>query len=111
MRDALAANARTKLYFQLSLQDAVALGRELEPELGAHDLANLPRHTAAVRLCRGGETSRPFTLETEPLPAAQLERAEFVRAASRARLGVERERVEARLARRGRQRRRPRAAA
>jgi hypothetical protein len=50
MREALAANARTKLYFQLSLQDAHALARELEPELTAHDLANLPRHTAARRL-------------------------------------------------------------
>jgi DNA polymerase III delta prime subunit len=104
MREALAANARTKLYFQLSLQDAHALARELEPELSAHDLANLPRHTAAARLCQAGETGRAFTLQTEPLPAAQPERAEQVRAASRARIGVERARVEARLARRGRKR-------
>jgi hypothetical protein len=102
MREALAANARTKLYFQLSPQDAHALGRELEPELSAHDLANLPRHTAALRLCSAGETGRPFTLQTEPLPPADPERAETVRTASRARLGVDRERVEARLARRGR---------
>ena len=107
MREALAANARTKLYFQLSLQDAHALARELEPELTAHDLANLPRHTAAARLCQAGETGRSFTLQTEPLPPGDLERAEQVRATSRARIGVERASVEARLARRGR--RRPRA--
>jgi DNA polymerase III delta prime subunit len=105
MREALAANARTKLYFQLSLQDAHALARELEPELSAHDLANLPRHTAAARLCQAGETGRPFTLQTEPLPPAQPERAEQVRTASRTRIGVQREQVEARLARRGRRRR------
>jgi len=104
MREAIAANARTKLYFQLSLQDAHALARELEPELTAHDLANLPRHSAAVRLCQAGETGRPFTLQTEPLPPAQPDRAEQVRTASRARIGVERARVEARLARRGRRR-------
>jgi hypothetical protein len=104
MREALAANARTKLYFQLSLQDAHALARELEPELTAHDLANLPRHTAAARLCQAGETGPPFTLQTEPLPAGDPERAEQVRTASRARIGVERARVEARLARRGRRR-------
>src|SRR5205809_4026329 len=102
MREALAANARTKLYFQLSLQDAHALARELEPELTAHDLANLPRHTAAARLCQAGETGRAFTLQTEPLPSGDPERAEQVRAGSRARIGVERARVEARLARRGR---------
>ncbi len=106
MREALAANARTKLYFQLSPQDAHALARELEPELSAHDLANLPRHTAAVRLCSAGESGRAFTLQTEPLPPADPNRAETVRAASRARIGVEREQVEARLARRGRRGRR-----
>jgi hypothetical protein len=110
MREALAANARTKLYFQLSLQDAQALARELEPEMSAHDLANLPRHTAAARLCQGGETGRPFTLQTEPLAPGEAARATQVRAVSRARIGVERERVEARLARRGRRVRRGAAA-
>jgi TraM recognition site of TraD and TraG/Type IV secretion-system coupling protein DNA-binding domain len=100
MREAIAANARTKLYFQLSPHDAHTLGRELEPELAAHDLANLPRHSAACRLCQGGETGRPFTLTTEPLPPGDPEHAEHVRAASRARNGVERTQVEARLARR-----------
>jgi hypothetical protein len=46
-REAIAANARTKILFQLSPEDAAALER-----LGAHDLAQ----TAAVRLRRQGET-------------------------------------------------------
>jgi hypothetical protein len=102
MREAIAANARTKLYFQLSTQDAQTLARELEPELGAHDLANLPRHTAAVRLCHNGETGRPFTLHTDPLPTPDPARADAVRQASRARIGVAREDMEDRLAQRGR---------
>lgn len=102
MREALAANARTKLYFQLSPHDAHQLGRELEPELGEHDLANLPRHTAAVRLCRASETGRPFTLTTEPLPEPTAGRADAVRASSRDRIGVHRDQVEQKLARRSR---------
>jgi hypothetical protein len=97
MREALAANARTKLYFQLSAQDAQALGRELEPELAAHDLAHLPSYTAAVRLCHGGETGPAFTLTTEPLPDPDPERADAVRADSRQRNGTERAEVEAEL--------------
>lgn len=97
MREALAANARTKLYFQLSPHDAQALGREVEPELAAHDLAHLPRYTAAVRLCHGGETGPAFTLTTEPLAVADPQRANDVRSDSRERNGTERAKVEAEL--------------
>ena len=96
-REALAANARTKLYFQLSQQDAQTLGREVEPELAAHDLAHLPRYTAAVRLCHAGETGPAFTLTTAPLEAPDRERAAGVRAASRERNGTDRAAVEAEL--------------
>jgi hypothetical protein len=98
MREALAANARTKLYFQLSAQDAQALGREAGPELAAHDLAHLPRFTAAVRLCHAGQTGPAFTLTTDPLPDPDPQRAEQVRTASRGRNGTERAKVEAELA-------------
>jgi hypothetical protein len=106
MREALAANARTKLYFQLSSQDAQTLGKEVEPELAAHDLAHLPRYTAAVRLCHAGETGPAFTLTTEPLDDADPMRADAVRADSRARNGTERAEVEAELVQRQTRRRR-----
>jgi hypothetical protein len=97
MREALAANARTKLYFQLSQQDAQTLGREVDPELAAHDLAHLPRYTTAVRLCHRGETGPAFTLTTEPLADGDPHRAEQVRAHSRDRNGTARAEVEAEL--------------
>jgi hypothetical protein len=97
MREALAANARTKIYFQLSPQDAHTLGKEVEPELAAHDLAHLPRYTAAVRLCHAGETGPAFTLTTQPLTDSDPARAEAVRAAARARTGTDRAEVEAEL--------------
>ncbi|HEU6443766.1 MAG TPA: TraM recognition domain-containing protein [Gaiellaceae bacterium] len=97
MREAIAANARSKLYFQLSPHDAQALAKEVEPELAAHDLAHLPRHSAAVRLCRAGETGPAFTLTTQPLPPGDPERAQAVRADARRRNGRAREQVEALL--------------
>lgn len=103
MREALAANARTKLYFQLSQQDAQSLGKEVEPELAAHDLAHLPRYTAAVRLCHHGETGPAFTLTTSPLEPGDPQRADRVRVSSRERNGTARSTVEADL--RARQRR------
>ena len=97
MRHALSANARTKLYFQLSQEDAHTLGKQVEPELAAHDLAHLPRYTAAVRLGHAGETGPAFTLTTSPLEPGDPNRAAAVRASSRARNGTKRSRVEAEL--------------
>jgi Helicase HerA, central domain len=80
LRAGIDANARTKVYFQLSQEDAHHLERELAPELSEYDLANLPRYTAAVRIVHHGQPSRPFTLTTQDLPTAQTGRTETVRA-------------------------------
>ncbi|MHB1539393.1 MAG: hypothetical protein ACYCUM_14430 [Solirubrobacteraceae bacterium] len=85
LRETVAANARTKVYFQLSRSDARALERETRPEIAAHDLAHLPRYTAAVRLCLDGEPTRAFTLATQALDAPVAGRAQVVREAARRR--------------------------
>ncbi len=74
LREAIGANARSKVYFQLSRDDAQALEREVRPELSAHDLAHLPVYTAAVRLCNDGQPGPAFTL-THGEPSARRARA------------------------------------
>ncbi len=66
-RDALSANARTRVIFQCGQEDARYLAREFEPWLGERQLRNLQRFQVAVRLCRDGRTERPFTATTLPL--------------------------------------------
>jgi hypothetical protein len=98
LREAMSANARTKVYFQASRDDAQALEREVRPELSAHDLAHLPLYCAAVRPCNGGQPGRAFTLTTEALPPPIDGRAEVVREAARRQNGIAREEFEARFA-------------
>ena len=102
LREGIAANARTKVFFQVSREDAQALEREVRPELAAHDLAHLPLYTAAVRLCHNGQTSRAFTITTEALPREIPSQVEKVRAATRQRIGVPREQTDKWLAERQR---------
>lgn len=97
MADALSANARTKLVFTCSPEDARTLERHFAPELTAHDLANLARYQAACRTLADGVETRPFTLRTEPLGDANLERAVALREASERRFGRDINRVEQRL--------------
>jgi hypothetical protein len=70
VREALAANARTRVVFQVGQEDARYLAREFEPWLGEQQLRNLQRHQVAIRLCVDGRTEPPVTGMTRPAPAS-----------------------------------------
>ena len=101
-REAVAANARTRVVFQCSQDDARSLAREFSPWLSAEHLLNLQRYQVAVRLFRDGHTERPFTGVTSPAPPslgtdhASALAAAAVRHCGRPRADVERE-IEDRL--------------
>ncbi|MGH2705783.1 MAG: type IV secretory system conjugative DNA transfer family protein [Actinomycetota bacterium] len=97
MREALAANARTKIAFAVSPEDAVFLERPFSPVLSAHDLSHLGAYQAACRPCVGGGHGRVFTLSTEPLPPGDAARAEKVREASAEVFATRRSTVEAKI--------------
>ena len=59
-RQAVLANARTRVVFQCSQDDATVLGREFGPVATATDLRSLDRHRAAIRLCVDGSTRPAF---------------------------------------------------
>jgi hypothetical protein len=82
LREAVSANARSKVIFACSPEDARALERHVAPELSAHDLAHLPAYTAAARLMVGGAQTAAFTLATHPAPPAVPGRAAAMRAAA-----------------------------
>jgi hypothetical protein len=87
MAQALSANARTKVVFACSPEDARALERHFAPELASHDLANLAPFQAACRTLARGRETRPFTLRTEPISAGDPESARRLRAESEKRFG------------------------
>jgi hypothetical protein len=71
---ALSANARNKIYFNCSPEDAHQLARHTLPELDEHDLSHLDAYTAATRLVIGNRETAAFTLATNPLPATEEQR-------------------------------------
>jgi len=87
LREGISANARSKLLFNLSPEDARVLERHVAPELSAHDLSHLAAYTAAARLVVGGAETPAFTIATDPPVPAIPGRADQVRAVSRARYG------------------------
>jgi len=63
---ALSANARNKIYFSCSPEDARQLARHTLPELDEHDLSHLDAYTAAARLVVGSRETASFTVRTKP---------------------------------------------
>jgi hypothetical protein len=94
IREALGANARTKVVFAVSPEDAHFLERHFAPALSAHDLSHLAGFQAACRPCIGGGQGIAFTLRTEPLRPGTSKRAEDVRNSSARQFAVRREVVE-----------------
>jgi len=67
-RQALTANARTRIAFQLGPDDARVVARDFEP-MTVHQLQSLARFQIAVRLNVDGHTLPPFTGTTLAKPA------------------------------------------
>ncbi|MGQ0679834.1 MAG: type IV secretory system conjugative DNA transfer family protein [Actinomycetota bacterium] len=97
VRDALAANARTKVTFATSPDDASTLSKHFAPRLSDYDLANLEAFQAACRPCINGAHGPAFTFRTEPLGPEIDRRAADVRSAAARNFGVPRFQVDARL--------------
>ncbi|WP_051162797.1 type IV secretory system conjugative DNA transfer family protein [Nocardia brevicatena] len=83
LRDGISANARNKVIFAVSPDDARDLARHTEPWLSEHDLTHLDAFHAAARLLVDGRNARPFTLTTQRLPAPTPGRAREIAAAAR----------------------------
>jgi energy-coupling factor transporter ATP-binding protein EcfA2 len=77
--EAASANARNKVYFCVSPEDARVLARHTEPYLKPYDLCHLDAHQVACRLVVGGRDLHAFTLRTRPTPPAVPGRAAAAR--------------------------------
>jgi hypothetical protein len=82
LREGISANARNKIFFNASPEDAHALERHTLPTLAAHDLAHLGPYQAAAHLLAGGAETAAFTLTTRPLPPPVPGRAKDLRDAA-----------------------------
>ncbi|MDX8143306.1 type IV secretion system DNA-binding domain-containing protein [Lentzea sp. BCCO 10_0061] len=83
LEEGISTNARSKIFFNASPEDAKRLARHTQPRLSDHDLSNLGVYHVAARLVLGGEEAPPFTAVTEKLRPAIPGRAKAIRKAAR----------------------------
>ncbi|MGW3960145.1 type IV secretory system conjugative DNA transfer family protein [Amycolatopsis sp. NPDC005003] len=85
LKEGISTNARSKIFFNASPEDARELARHTAPRLSEHDLAHLGVYHVAARLVVNGAETEPFTMTTTPLRPAVPGRAKEIRAAIRRR--------------------------
>ncbi|MFD0857170.1 type IV secretory system conjugative DNA transfer family protein, partial [Actinomadura adrarensis] len=79
LRDAISADARNKIYFAISPEDAHALTPHTAPLITQHSLCHLGAFQAAARIIHNGAPLPAFTLRTRPLPDPVPGRAAAIR--------------------------------
>jgi hypothetical protein len=79
LEEGISTNARSKIIFNASPEDARSLSRHTLPRISEHDLANLGRFHIAARLVVDSEEVPPFTAITQKLPPAIPGRAREIR--------------------------------
>jgi hypothetical protein len=83
MRDAIDANARSKVFFAFAPGDADDLVHHVKPYFAADDLIHRDVYGMVCRLAIRGRNGEPFTLRARPAPPVWPGRAELLRAAAR----------------------------
>ncbi|MDP9135944.1 MAG: type IV secretory system conjugative DNA transfer family protein [Actinomycetota bacterium] len=96
LRQAVLANARSRVIFQVAHADAALLAKEFGPDVDADDLGALGAFEAVAQVAAKSQVSRPVSIATLP-PPPSLGTAKVVRALSRQRYGRPVEDVEREL--------------
>ncbi len=94
IRDAVVGNVGTKAAFRVGTTDAEFLAKQFEPTFGQQDLENLPNRHAVCALLVNGTPARPFSLQTQNLPAFDFSIVPALKELSYRTYGRDREEVE-----------------
>ncbi len=85
--DAIYSNAGTIISFAISAKDGERMAQEFYPEFTMHDFVSLPKYSYYIRLMIQGQTSRPFSARSLPLPVIKESLREEVIRVSREKYG------------------------
>lgn len=94
LRSAVLTNARTKVIFQTSSDDARVMSAEFGRQVTAEDFMNLQKREAIVRVATSNGVSQPFTMKTKDLSRPSSNPRD-IRAESRVKYGRPVDEVEA----------------
>lgn len=97
IRDAVLGNVGTIACYRIGVEDAEILAKEFAPVFSAHDLINVEKYTAYLKLLIDNTAARPFNLLVDPPAKGNTELAEGIKELSRLKFGRDRRLVESEI--------------
>ena len=102
IRDAVFGNAGTIISFRIGVEDAEFLEKEFAPVFNARDLINIESRNAYLKLLVDNTVSRPFNMQTLPIPVGNSVLGNKIKQLARLKYGRDRRLVELEIKRRTR---------
>jgi hypothetical protein len=94
IRDSVFGNAGTMIAFRIGADDADFLEREFAPTYNARDLLNIEKFNVYIKLLIDNTASRPFNMQTLPIPMGNPSLGEKIKQLARLKYGRDRRLVE-----------------
>lgn len=95
IKNAVFGNVGSVCSFRVGTEDAEFLEKQFSPVFSKSDLMNVDNYHALVRMLVAGRPTRPFNIETLPLPVGRTDRLDQLKELSYLKFGRERFLVEA----------------
>ncbi|MFH1193901.1 MAG: TraM recognition domain-containing protein [bacterium] len=102
IRDAVFGNAGTIISFRIGVEDAEFLEKEFAPVFNARDLINIESRNAYIKLLIDNSVSRPFNMQTLPIPVGNPPLGDKIKQLARLKYGRDRRLVELEIRKRTR---------
>ena len=97
IRDAIFGNVGTLISFKVGAEDAEFLSKEFAPVFSAHDLVNIDKYNAYVKLIIDNQPSRAFNMHAFPFEKPEPHYSEKIKQLSALKYGRDRSIVEAEI--------------
>lgn len=97
IKNSVFGNVGSMAAFRVGAEDAEFLEKQFAPVFSATDLINVDNHNAFVRMLVGGKPTRPFNIETLPLPSGRTDHLDNLKELSYLKFGRQRSEVEAEI--------------
>jgi hypothetical protein len=100
VRNAVFGNVGTIVAFRIGVEDADFISKQMAPIVNRHDLVNIEKYNAYIRMLVDNQPLRAFNMHTFPPAVGSPQNIENIKEFSRFKYGVDQNKIESEILKR-----------